>query len=131
MSNLRNPYSSADPTSGPPPFAPGLNPYAYKNLRNGYDIYVATQLAHASAFPPVPDLRDPSNTLPKLEPLYYKQYPNFNYLDNPTPMNINNDRRIEHTYINPSLTQCEGFPSLSKIKIGQQQYRNNLGPVFF
>jgi hypothetical protein len=46
-------------------------------------------------------------------------------------MNINNDRRIENTYINPSLTISEGFPALSSIKIGQQQYRNNLGSVFF
>ncbi len=131
MSSLRNPYTSADPTSAPPPLPQGLNPYGYKNLRNGYNVYVATQLTHDSALPPVPDLRDPANTLPKLEPLFYKEYPNFNYLNNLPPMNINNDRRIEHTYINPSLTISEGFPALSTIKIGQQQYRNNLGPVFF
>ena len=130
MSSLRNPYTSADPTSAPP-LPPGLNPYGFKDLRNGYMAYQAMRKVHADALPPVPDLRDPANTLPKLEPLYYKQYPNFNYLDNPPPMNINNDRRIEHTYINPSLTVSEGFPALSTIKIGQQQYRNNLGPVFF
>ena len=131
MSSLRNPYSSADPTSAPPPVPPGLTPYGYKNLREGYQVYQDMQKVHRDALPPVPDFRDPANTLPKLEPLYYKQYPNFNYLDNPPPMNVNNDRRIEHTYINPSLTISEGFPALSTIKIGQQQYRNNLGPVFF
>ena len=127
MSNLRNPYTSADPTSGPEP----LNRYIFPDFQNGLQAYQAMEQVHAQAFPPVPDFRDPANTLPKLEPLDCRNFPNFNYLDNPPPMNINHDRRIENTYINPSLTISEGAPALSSIQIGLQQYRNNLGPVFF
>ena len=130
---LRNPYISFDPnTALPTSIPPGYTPYNVRQLRDNYNVYQSMQDSHSKAFPPVPKFNiDPANTLPKLEPLHYKQHPNFRYLDNPPPFNQNYDYQIQNRYVNGALTVTEGFGNRSDIKHGLETYRMNLGPVFF
>ena len=130
---LRNPYISFDPATVLPNDIPeGYTPYNVNLLRQNNDIYQSIQQAHNNAFPPPPKFDfDPANTLPKLEPMFYQQHPNFNYLNNPTPFNQNYDYQIQNKYINGSLTNSEGAETRSTIMNGLANYRLNLGPVFF
>lgn len=133
---LRNPYISFDPTSVFPQstanIPPGYSPYNIRPLRDGYNVYQSFQNAHSYAFPPTTNFdKDPANTLPKLETLFYREQPNFRYLDNPTPFNQNYDYQVQNKFINGALTATEGYPNRSDIKHGLETYRLNLGPVFF
>ena len=128
----RNPYTNVDPTSAAPSsIPPGFTLFGYKPLRENMEQYLLMQQVAREA--PVPRNHfdaDPANTLPRIETLYYKQHPNFSYLNNPPPFNQNYDRQIQKTFINPALTTVEGFPNKSDIKQGVAEYRMNLGPVF-
>jgi hypothetical protein len=129
---LRNPYIGFDATSVLPDSLPGYTPYNIKPLRENYDLYQSFQNLHSSAFPPTPKFDvDPANTLPKLEPLHYREHPNFSYLDNPPPFNQNYDYQVQNRYINGALTVSEGFSNHTNIQQAKNDFRMNLGPSFF
>jgi hypothetical protein len=75
---------------------------------------------------------NPANIPPQLMPRYYKERPNFSYLNNPPPVNPNYDMSSQRTTIPGGyLTVSEGYPTVSPVMVGLYNSRLTLGTASF
>ena len=129
----QQPSSSVDNTPSLTETA-GLNPYNFIDFGAKYNEYNLMQQIHRNVpyvDPLQHNIRDPTNILPQLMPLYYKpEMQNFRLFNNPFPQNENIDMKSTKTYIHPTLTEYEGWATVSPVMVGLQNSKTPLGPVY-